>query len=278
MIIKNSLLLRILRFFSVLKKDGFSWTIVRIFLVILKQPNEIQRAKNKVLNKIILEHGHQVAYGTFKGMKLSKNTYWSKNDIITHILGVYEKHVLKKIIEFSKKGNYPFIDIGAADGYFAIGMAFSEIFNKIYAFEIDERGRKSLNRNIGNNLCKDKVVVDIEANFETLKEIVDKNKSAVILIDIEGSEFDLLDNKLLRLLSNCYIVCELHPALSANGFEKQNMLINNAKAFFDVSIIQRESYCPNKFSELNEFTDEERLIAFGEGRENNMNWLILEPK
>ena len=73
-------------------------------------------------------------------------------------------------------------------------------------------------------------------------------------------------------------MCELHPALSANGFEKQNMLINNAKAFFDVSIIQRESYCPNKFFELNEFTDEERLIAFGEGRENNMNWLILEPK
>ena len=278
MVIKNSLLLRILRFFSVLKKDGFSWTIVRIFLVILKQPNEIQRAKNKVLNKIILEHGHQVAYGTFKGMKLSKNTYWSKNDIITHILGVYEKHVLKKIIEFSKKGNYPFIDIGAADGYFAIGMAFSETFKKIYAFEIDEEGRRSLNRNIENNFCKDKVVVDIEANFETLKEIVDKNKSAVILIDIEGSEFDLLDDNLLQLLSNCYIVCELHPTLSTNGFEKQNMLINNAKAFFDVSIIQRESYSPNKFSELNEFTDEERLIAFGEGRENNMNWLILEPK
>jgi hypothetical protein len=278
MIIKNSLLLRILRFFSVLKKDGFSWTIVRIFLRILKQPNEIQRAKNKVLNKIVLEHGHQVAYGTFKGMKLSKNTYWSKNDIITHILGVYEKHVLKKIIEFSKKGNYPFIDIGAADGYFAIGMAFSETFKKIYAFEIDEEGRRSLNRNIENNLCKDKVVVDIEANFENLKEIVDKNKSAVILIDIEGSEFDLLDDNLLKLLSNCYIVCELHPTLSTNGFEKQNMLINNAKAFFDVSTIQRESYSPNKFSELNEFTDEERLIAFGEGRENNMNWLILEPK
>ena len=278
MIIKNSLLFRILRFFSTLKKDGFIWTIVRIFLSTLKQPNEIQRAKNKVLNKIILEHGYQVAYGAFKGMKLSKNIYWAKNDLITQILGVYEKHVLKKIIEFSKKGNYPFIDIGAADGYFAIGMAFSETFKKIYAFEIDEGGRKSLNKNIENNLCKDKVVVDIEANFETLKEIVDKNKSAVILIDIEGSEFDLLDNKLLKLLSNCYIVCELHPALSANGFEKQNMLINNAKAFFDVSIIQRESYCPNKFFELNEFTDEERLIAFGEGRENNMNWLILEPK
>jgi len=278
MIIKKNLFYRVLRFFSTLKKDGFSWTISRILLRALKQPNEIQRAKNKVLNKLILEHGYQVAYGTFKGMKLSKNIYWAKDDLITHILGVYEEHILKKLIEFSKKGNYPFIDIGAADGYFAIGMAFSETFKKIYAFEIEEGGRNSLNKNIENNFCKDKVVIDIEANFETLQEIINKNKSAVILIDIEGSEFDLLDDKLLKLLSNCYIVCELHPALSVNGLEKQNMLINNAKAFFDVSIIQRESYCPNKFSELNEFTDEERLIAFGEGRENNMNWLILEPK
>ena len=45
MIIKNSLLFRILRFFSTLKKDGFSWTIVKIFLRTLKQPNENREQK-----------------------------------------------------------------------------------------------------------------------------------------------------------------------------------------------------------------------------------------
>ena len=276
--LKNNLFSRILRFFNTLKNDGLSWTIARVFLRVLKQPNEMQRAKNKVLNKIIQEHDYKVAYGNFKGMKLNKNIYWAKNDLITYILGVYEKHVLEKLTEFSKRGNFPFIDIGAADGYFAVGMAFSKIFNKVYAFEIDESRRASLNKNAENNLCKDKIVIYREANFDSIKKIVDENNGAVILFDIEGSEFDLLDKKLLECLANCYIVCELHPLLINNGYDKQQTLINNSKAFFNVSIIQRDCYCPNKFSELNEFKDEERLVAFGEGRENNMQWLVLEPK
>tara|TARA_B110000003_G_C16511587_1_gene481444 strand:- start:2 stop:880 length:879 start_codon:yes stop_codon:yes gene_type:complete len=277
-IMRNNLFFRLLRFFNTLKNDGLSWTIARIFLRILKQPNEMQRAKNKVLDKIIREHGYKVAYGNFKGMKLNKDIYWAKNDLITHILGVYEKHVLEKLTEFSKRGNFPFIDIGAADGYFAVGMAFSKIFKKVYAFEINESGRVSLDKNAENNQCKDKIVINDEANFNSIKKIVDENNGAVILFDIEGSEFDLLDQKLLESLTNCYIVCELHPLLVNSGYDKQQALINNSKAFFNVSIIQRDSYCPNKFSELNEFTDDERLLAFGEGRENNMNWLILEPK
>ena len=135
-----------------------------------------------------------------------------------------------------------------------------------------------LNKNAENNLCKDKIVIGNEANFDSIKKIVDENNGAVILIDIEGSEFDLLDKKLLESLANCYIVCELHPLLINSGYEKQRILIENSKAFFNISIIQRESYCPNKFFELNEFTDDERLIAFSEGRENNMDWLVLEPK
>jgi len=276
--IKNNLFTRILRFFKTLKNDGLTWTVTRIFLRILKQPNEIQRAKNKVLDKIIMKHGYKVAYGNFNGMKLNKNMYWAKNDLITHILGVYENHVLEKLIEFSKRGNFPFIDIGAADGYFAVGMAFSKIFKKVYAFEVNESGRDSLNKNAENNTCKDKIVIGNKANFDTIKKIVVENNGAVILIDIEGSEFDLLDKKLLKSLANCYIVCELHPLLINNGYDKQQILIDNSKAFFDTSIIQRNSYCPNKFSELNEFTDDERLIAFSEGRENNMKWLVLEPK
>ena len=51
-----------------------------------------------------------------------------------------------------------------------------------------------------------------------------------------------------------------------------------SKNFFDDSIIKRESYNPNLFLELDQFTDEERLISFSEGRDNNMSWLILEPK
>ena len=100
----------------------------------------------------------------------------------------------------------------------------------------------------------------------------------MVLIDIEGEEFDLLNDETLKLLSNCNIIIELHPALANRGYEKQKNLINLCKPLFDVSIINRENYNPNLFEELDQFTDEERLIAFSEGRDNNMSWLILETK
>lgn len=46
---------------------------------------------------------------------------------------------------------------------------------------------------------------------------------------------------------------------------------------FNIKLIKRENYSPNKFSELDDLSDEERLIAVEEGRKKNMQWLVLTP-
>ena len=275
---RRDLFFRISRFIDNILKDGLVWTISRIFLKIFKSPNEIQRKKNKVLNYLVKIHGHRVAHGIFKDMKLNRNIYWSKNDLTTHILGVYEKHILDQLIKFSKHKNTIFIDIGAADGYFAIGSAYSGLFQKVYAFEIQKNGREILSENAKANNCDKNIIIKSEANFNTLKEIIDIHTSAVILIDIEGGEFTLLNDQTLKLLRNCNVVIELHPSLVKDGNKKESELINSAKKFFKFSLIKRENYNPNLYEELDSFSDEERLLAFSEGREANMNWLILEPK
>ncbi len=275
---KKNFLTRTQRFFINAKQDGVIWTISRIFLKIFKTPNEIERKKIKVLNHLIQIHDYKVAHGIFKGMKLNKNLFWSKHDLITHILGVYEQHILDQLIKFSNQDNEIFIDIGAADGYFAVGSAFSKLFKKVYAFEIQKNGRESLKFNAEANLCDKNIIINSEANFNSLKNLIDKHSRAVVLIDIEGDEFKLLDFKTLNLLSNCKIIIELHPEQVVDGLNKQKELINFSKKLFDISLIKRETYNPNVFEELDHFTDEERLIAFAEGRDNNMRWLILEPK
>ena len=68
------------------------------------------------------------------------------------------------------------------------------------------------------------------------------------------------------MLSNCKIIIELHPEQVVDGLNKQKELINFSKKLFDISLIKRETYNPNVFEELDHFTDEERLIAFAEGR------------
>ena len=79
------------------------------------------------------------------------------------------------------------------------------------------------------------------------------------------------------------MICELHPWVKRNGTRvyrkvEEESLLKNASKFFDVEMIQRESYSPNDFEELSGFNEVERLIALSEGRGPNMYWLVLTPR
>jgi hypothetical protein len=272
------MLSEIKRIFNVIKRDGIRLSIVRTVLRILKQPDEIERVKIKILNQLALKYDYTVAYGPLKGMSFNRNVWWGTYDGITKMLGVYELHVLERLIELSKKGHSTFIDIGAADGYFAVGMVYSKAFDQTYCFEISRHGQEHIRSNAKTNSCADQVIIKGEAEYDSLKEILDKENNAVVLIDIEGAESDFLSKNVLSLLQQCHVICELHPWLHSNGYDRREKLISDTKDIFNVSVIQRDTYNPNQFSDLSDLKDEERLIAFGEERGRNMEWLVLEPK
>ena len=108
--------------------------------------------------------------------------------------------VINKIIYCSK--NYDtFIDIGAADGYYAIGAVFSNLFSKSICFEISEKGWIIIEENSILNGVYDRIKIFGIANTNSIKNVLKSDTEALILIDIEGDEFDLLsDDFLLWLL------------------------------------------------------------------------------
>lgn len=238
----------------------------------------ITRARSKVLQRVVEQHRHVVAYGPFRGLKLDPDVWWGRYDLTTKLLGVYEEHVTAKLCELLRETHGPFVDIGAADGYFAAGVAVGRLADEVYAYEINEEGRRKLKKSVRLNGCEDRVSVEQEANYESMRCLIDARRTVVGLIDIEGAEYDFLDYRMLDLMRNCYLVVELHPWLVESGSEKEGQLINLANDVFQVSFIERDSYRPNRFTELQEFSDHERLLAFSEGRKRNMKWLVLEPK
>jgi tRNA G46 methylase TrmB len=123
------------------------------------------------------KYNYEVAYGPFKGMKLNKDIWWSKNDRITQTLGTYEEHILESLIDFRNKGATRLIDIGAADGYFAVGMAYAKIYKNVYAFEIEQQGRYRIAENAYANGCKDSLIIQGEATHSSLAEILDGEKN-----------------------------------------------------------------------------------------------------
>jgi hypothetical protein len=77
-----------------------------------------------------------VSDGLFTGLKLQCNTYWGANDLGSQCLGLYEKEVLNLI---SKRGPFQhFINIGAADGYYPVGMLHSAMTSLAICFEVSD--------------------------------------------------------------------------------------------------------------------------------------------
>lgn len=221
--------------------------------------------------------GGVVKYGPFKGLKLEKNTWWGKLDLGSQCLGLYEKEILDKIDLINVNEYQTFIDIGAADGYYAVGMLTSQKVKKTICFEQASQGRETiLSKWIANGSVGELAIYG-EANAHSLSNIKPEDlQNAFAIIDIEGGEFDLLDYKILNILSSCLIFIEIHNWVD-DFSNKYAAFLRNASTFFDVEIIQRKDRETTLFQELRDFTDDNRLLLTSERRPCLMRFLKLTP-
>ncbi|WP_239236998.1 hypothetical protein [Comamonas aquatica] len=97
------------------------------------------------------------------------------------------------------------------------------------------------------------------------------------MIDIEGSEFDLLLNeKIFEKFSNSTILIEIHNWVD-NFEEKYTALLRNSFIHHIVEVIKRVERPTLHLEELRDFTDDNRLLLISERRPCVMRFLKLTP-
>ena len=247
--------------------------MIKIFIYGLTAP--VRLYSSRLLKK---EFGNNVAYGVFKGMKLGDNSWWGLFDPSPKILGTYEKHVLERL-KAESTNRRVFIDIGAADGFFGIGAIVSDLFEKAYCFEISQKGQKVIRENARLNNISERIEVHGEANRETLLSILSlyKPSEVLILCDIEGAEYDFLNEELLKELKGVSVIIELHEFLEG-GREKAEALIAKASEEHHVEELKEIPIDLNEFEVLDSLSSNTRLLAVSEGRPEAMRWITLSPK
>jgi hypothetical protein len=223
--------------------------------------------------------GGMVLYGHFKGMKLP-STSWSARDVGSILLGEYERHVVDAIMESSKSHSI-FIDIGAADGIYAVGFSVNNRFLKSICFESSNASRISIRENSIANKVESKITILGTAESNFLSALTDnlsiELSKALFLIDIEGGEFELLTEQNLERMSNSIIVVEIHKEV--DGFDlKYEALLKRSAYFFNLNEILGSSKSNINFKEIESWPDEDRQIIFSEGRRYQMSWLVMTPK
>ncbi len=217
-----------------------------------------------------------VSQGLFAGLKLNRETWWGKSDLGSQCLGIYEKEVLDFI---SECGPFDvFLDIGAADGYYGIGVLHSKMAQKSICFEIAEDGQRAIKENWSLNRNPGELNVFGEANSQSIAAIASSlTPKSLVLVDIEGHEFSLLTPQVISLLKRCTMIIEIHNWV-IDFPEKYSNLLRNLSQHFEIHVLNPTDRSSQNIPLLRSYTDDNRLLVTSERRPCLMRFLRLEPR
>jgi len=174
-----------------------------------------------------------VASGPFKGMVYLDETLWGP--ITPKWLGCYEAE-LHAVIEAIIKINYTrIINIGSAEGYYAVGLAKRCPSAEVFAFDIDSWSRRQCRKLARLNHVDRRVVVAGNCPPVVLCDTIRRGET-VIVCDIEGGEAILLDPLSVPDLSCCDLLVEVHEG-SRESHEIEMLLNGRFSSTHDITRI-----------------------------------------
>jgi hypothetical protein len=150
----------------------------------------------------------EVQSGPFSGMRYIEKAYCSS--ICPKLTGTYEKEIQNTINQLMRQKFDAFIDIGSAEGYYSIGFAKYGNCKKIYSFECSEEARKLQQRLAEKNEVKGKLRLLGSCNCKNLRSVLKENVLNLILCDVEGFEYALLDLEKIPELATATMIIECH--------------------------------------------------------------------
>ncbi|MDB5704973.1 MAG: hypothetical protein JWN66_2089 [Sphingomonas bacterium] len=173
--------------------------------------------------------GQKVIAGPFKGMSYIDRSVGSA--YVPKLLGIYERELAAVVEEIVAAKPSLIVDVGAAEGYYAVGLACRLPETKMIAFEMEAGGRAAVAEMAAANGVADRVTVLATCEPEGLNAALDGQKGAVVIMDVEGYEDVLLDPTRIPALATTAFLVELHefavPGIAekiARRFEKTHNL------------------------------------------------------
>jgi SAM-dependent methyltransferase len=144
-----------------------------------------------------------VQAGPFSGMKYLEVPQFSRHG--AKILGTYEAEIHCWIDRLRQVDVSSVINIGCAEGYYAVGLAREFPNAKVIAVDINASVEKYLRMLAESNGVEDQVEFRTQFSVEQIaKELT------LLFVDIEGAEKDFFHSGNVNHFVNCIILIELH--------------------------------------------------------------------
>lgn len=159
----------------------------------------------------------RVLHGPFAGMEYRFHATAS-SQILPKFIGTYELEIASAVREIVTTKPDVVIDIGAADGFYAVGLAMLTA-GRVIAFDTDHASHSLLRANARRNGVETLMDVRGACDHAALEQALWDARRPLVLLDCEGYEAVLLDPVRVPRLRSANILVELHEA-KAPGVEE----------------------------------------------------------
>jgi len=222
-----------------------------------------------VANTVVARDGAVVQSGPFKGMAYPVRA--SEGSRVARLLGAYEASLHPVIEAIIARAPDLVIDIGSAEGYYAVGLARRLERTRILARDPDDRAQ-ALCRSLAEANGRAERV-EVGGLFGHSDFDICATGRAVVICDIEGGEDALLNPVAAPGLLRADVLVECHPGLAPGVTER---LMARFTATHRITLIDRkldDAALPDWMEEL---SDLDRLLALWEWRGGPTPWLWME--
>jgi precorrin-6B methylase 2 len=222
-------------------------------------------------NTFIAHHGARILGGPFAGMEYV--TAATEGALVPRLLGTYESELHPHLQAFAAAGLDGIVDVGCAEGYYAVGLARMMPDVTVYAYDIDAKARAACAELAEKNGLSDRVIVGGEFAPDGFEAFA--GRRMLVMVDAEGAELDILQPALSPALAGMNVIVETHDLY------RPHALATMVERFAPTHDIVRVDQQPKTFDMppwLRELPHLDQLLAVWEWRIQPTPWLVMTPR
>jgi hypothetical protein len=243
-----------------------------------QQPNQTElndllrlmgRWRSQMLaNTYMVHHGTRIHGGPFAGMEYVSAA--TEGALVPRLLGTYESELHPHFTAFLGEGIDCVIDVGCAEGYYAVGLARLAPAITVHAFDIDEKARRACAELAAKNGVADRVIIGGEFKPDGFEAYA--GRRPLVLVDAEGAEVEILQPEHSPSLAGMNVIVETH------GPRALQVMLERFSPTHDIIRVDQQPKAFDMPAWLQELPHLDQLLAVWEWRAIPTPWLVMRPK
>ncbi len=212
-----------------------------------------------------------VEAGPFAGLRLLTRSLTTGH--LAKVLGVYETQLIAPLQQAAARNPVAVLNIGCGDGYYLAACARLMPQARLIGFEADDTTRAEAQAVIAANGLQERTRLEGFCDIDLLRRTLPAN--ALLLVDCEGGEVELLDPAQAPLLAGTAMLVELHESQRPGVSE---LLRQRFATTHRIEIIDQQSPLPIASRDVAALPETVVRAVVSERRSELMQWGWFEPK